>query len=322
MHIVVIGLGAIGGFYGTLLVRYAKANPALRVSFVARAATYTALKDFGSRLMIKKNNFGEMQETLIVEKDLNLYESYNSVPIKDDEDVFVLLCTKSKDTIEVCNDIKSKLTNKTHVVSIQNGVENESRISSVLGLGHAIGALTNIAAETLEPGVFLQKGNYGLIIGELDETLSARVTQLNDILNAAGINSKISKHIQLDMWSKLVWNASFNPLSVLYEKTTGQLLENLEHRRSIELLMQETRQVAEAEGHKLPADIVENHISRTDVPEWYDFRPSSLQDFQNRKSLEIDDLLGVVIRVGVKHGIATPEARRIYDLIQEKLLGK
>jgi 2-dehydropantoate 2-reductase len=326
MHIIVFGVGAIGGFYGTKLSKYLReSNSSTRLSFVARGNTYNTLKHSGSKLICQKNTIGEMQDTIILEPKINVFKHYSELEINPDEYTLVLLCVKSKDTISASQDIKNKFTSKTVVVSIQNGVENEERIASVIGYENVIGALTNVAAETLEPGIYLQKGSYGLLIGELpgNENLCwgehLRAKEIFNIFSFADINIKISSNIYYDLWSKLVWNAAFNPTSVYYEATIGQLLADTNIRKEIVGIMAEVKKTAELNGFKLSDDVDRKHLERTDVPEWYDFRTSMLQDFQQGKEIELDELLGVVVRSAQKHNYPVPFAQALYDKLKNKL---
>lgn len=327
MHFVIFGAGAIGGFYGTKLAKYIKENNSdYRLSFIARGKTFDVLKNNGSKLICKKETLGEMQETIIMEKNLNVYERYQDLEIKPDEYTTVLLCVKSKDTLSCCEDIKENFSDYTLVISVQNGIENEERIISTLGEKHCLPALTTVAAEVLEPGIYLQKGNYGLVMGELEQNRpiqwnsKQRLEAINDIFNAADIKSIVVDDIYQKLWSKLVWNASFNPTSVLYEKTIGPLMADKRILELIQGVMCEVKALAEAEGYKLADDVVEKHIERTNTPAWYDFRTSMLQDFQNDKPIELDDLLGVVIRKAKKHNLVVPNAKKLLGEMEEKLM--
>jgi 2-dehydropantoate 2-reductase len=326
MHIVVFGVGAIGGFYGTMLSKYFReSNSSIRLSFIARASTYDALRLSGSKLICQKNTIGEMQDTVIFEPKINVYRTYSELEINPDEYTIVLLCVKSKDTIQASLDIKNKFTDKTVVLSIQNGVENEERIAGVLGYQNVIGALTTVAAETLEPGIYLQKGNYGLLIGELpgNEKLAwqdrLRLDIVAEVFSKAGINLKITSNIYYDLWSKLVWNAAFNPTSVYYEATVGQLLANSGIRKEIIGIMAEVKKIAELSGFKLNDDVDHKHLARTDVPEWFDFRTSMLQDFQQGKEIELDELLGVIVNSADKYNYPVPYSKALYEKLKKKL---
>lgn len=327
MHIVIFGVGAIGGFYGTKIAHYInKTKPEdLRISFVARGRTFQILSTQGSKLICKKGSFAEMQETIILEKDLDVFESYSDLEINSEELTVVLVCTKSKDTIPAALAIKRKYHENTLIISVQNGVDNEEKIASILGSQNVIGCLTNVAAETLEPGIYLQKGSYGLLVGELEANHEAtfkgqnRIELLEKLFSKAEINIKTTENITKDQWSKLVWNASFNPLSVLYEETVGKLLDQPKIKERILSVMKETLAVAKAQGINLADDIAQKHIERTSAPVWYDFRTSMLQDYQKGKAIELNELLGVVVERGKKYNTPTPEASNLYDELKAKL---
>lgn len=327
MHIIVFGLGAIGGFYGTKLASYiqTKKPKNLKISFVARGKTLDVLKHQGSKLICKKENFGEMQETILLAGNINITDSYSKLNLDPNELNIVLLCTKSKDTIPVAMAIKRNFNHNTLVVSVQNGVDNEEKIASILGIDCVIGCLTNVAAETLEPGVFMQKGSYGLVIGELEANLGKkhrdkeRIKILEQVFSEAGIRVKTTETIKKDQWSKLVWNASFNPTSVLYEKTVGELLADPKIKKRIIAVMSETVAVAKAQGIDLTDDVAEKHIERTSSLDWYDFRTSMLQDFQNNKAIELNELLGIVVKRAEQFSVEAPEARKLFEDLQAKL---
>lgn len=302
VHFVVLGMGAVGGFYGLRLAKHLQEHPGeFGLSFIARGKTLEALREGASLIDCD-------EDTKFT--GLNCFGSFGDIDFKANEQVVVLLCVKSKDTLEAVNSIDR---NDIAVISIQNGVENEQRIASVLGEERTIGALTNIAAEALEPGNYINKGKYSLVIGELDGSSSERLERIMELLRAAGINTRISENIYKELWSKLVWNAGFNPTSVLYQMTVGELLADPEIRAIIVGVMQEVKQVAHALGYDLADDLDQKHIARTDTPEWYSFRTSMLQDHQKGKVIELDDLLGVVVRKGQELGLGVSVSKKLYQ---------
>jgi len=318
VHLVVYGVGAVGGFYGgELAIWLGKETPSnIRLSFVARGQTYEVLKNHGLSLQTST-------EEILIEKP-NVYPSYLGLEIKAEEKTIVLLCVKSKDTAEAAQNIKNNFSTETFVVSVQNGIKNEDRLCEALGPHHVIGCLTNIAAEVISPGVYLKKGSYTLIIGELNNSNETwdgktRIKVIEEILLGAGINVKISEKIKQDQWSKLVWNTAFNPLSVVHEANVGQLLANPESRKTIQEVMREVKLIAAAEGYPLAPDVDQKHIERTDVPEWFDFKTSMLQDYQRGKELETYDLLGIIVELGAKYQIPTPYSQQVLKELESKL---
>ena len=320
MHFIVFGVGAIGGFYGASMLDYIKQNPEHKLSFVARGKTLDILQNQGLKLTCIKENFGKMEENTIIANDLKVYDKVYNADIDPKELTVILLCSKSGGTLEAAQDIKKILNDNIRVISVQNGVENEDLLVKELGEKAVIAALTTVAAETLEPGIYLQKGNYGLFLGEYKPQKAGEVLQeIHKTFREAGIKAHLKDDMKQALWSKLVWNASFNPLSVFLEATVGPIMNTPEHLARIRAIMNEVVAVAKAQDINLKEDIVDDHINRTSEPEWIDFRTSMLQDFQKGKELEIEELLGVVVRKGKEFEIKTPEAALLYEDLKKKL---
>ncbi len=314
MHILIYGVGAVGGCYGALLARYIEQNPEHQLSFIARAETLKALRSQGIELRrLAVSDMGEALHDETIRLPVSAYGSIDECSSPVD---VVLVCVKSRDTIDVAKSLHGKLKDSAYVVSVQNGVENEERLASILGYQKVLACYTNIAAENVAPAIYLQRERYRIVFGELPGNESyKRDIQLAEFMRGASINAKTSTNIYRDLWSKLVWNVGFNPLSALYKQSTGPLIA--EHKDTILALMRETRMVAHAQGIMVPDDIVEFHFKNTNNPAWDHFRTSMLQDRLASKPIELDEILGVVIERGRRYGVATPYAEQVYrDLSQ------
>ncbi len=311
MHIVVYGVGAVGGFYGTMLARGLSTEHQL--SFIARAKTLEVLKTKGIELVRSAvSDLGEASHDDLIKLPVNVYATMDELPSPAD---VVLVCVKSKDTIEVAKAIK--LSKDAYVVSVQNGVENEEKLASVLGIKNVLGCLTNVAAENIEPGRYIQKGRYEISFGELPENKNFnRAEELKNLMRAAGINAKTTDDIYKSLWTKLVWNTGFNPLSALYKLEVGPLIA--QHKETILALMEETLKVAHAQGIMIRDDVVTWQFDNTNTKIWENFRTSMMQDVIANKPIELDDILGVVIRRGREYGVATPVSERVFAMIAKR----
>lgn len=312
MHIVVYGLGAIGGFYGSLLLKAAKT----KVSFLARGQTFKIVSEQGLQLkhnIAKDDSANELFETL--KQKVDVYDNYSDIESPD----IVLLCVKSKDTSAAAKDIKKNLGKETYVVSVQNGVENEEILAEELGKERVMPCLTNIASQVEEPGKILKTGDYSIVLGEFDGQITKRLALLEKTFKEADINVVLSKQIYQDQWRKLVWNTGFNPISALHELEAGPLLENPVYRKTMRGIMDETVAVAHAQGIMIPDDTTEKWLKRTDVPEWYHFKTSMLQDILRARPIELEELLGIVIRKARELGLKTPYAESVYEPLKAKI---
>ncbi len=315
MHIVIYGVGAVGASYGARLVRHILNHPEHQISFIARGKTLAALQANGLELVRRAvSDFDETPFDEVIQLPINVYASMAELSSPAD---VVLVCVKSRDTLEVAKALQDYLGDDSYAVSVQNGVENEEKLVSVLGAKKVLGCFTNIAAENLSPGRYIQKGRDQITFGELPEnTKLNRAEALAELMRKANINAKTTEDIYKSLWTKLVWNTGFNPLSALYELEIGPLIA--QHRESILGLMEETRKVAHAQRIMIRDDVVSWHFNNTNTPAWESFRTSMMQDALAGKAIELDDILGVLIRRGQEYGVATPYAQEIYTLCQVK----
>lgn len=309
MHIVIYGIGAIGGFYAYHLAKYARENPGeLKLSLVARGKTHEILKTEGLSIEIEQDGKTESHNIAV-----GVFDDISKVENPD----YILLCTKSKDTISAAKDILSCPASPS-VVSVQNGVDNEDKLASVLGEDKVIGALSYIGAENRGPGKYFQSGSYFLMLGELDKG-SKRVTELYELLSKAGVKARISDDIRRDLWEKLIWNAAFNPISALYEKDLGSLVSDTENLSDIEAIFSEAKQVAKGLGIQIREDRVDELFKRSFEAGLAKFKTSMLQDHLKGKAIELDELMGILIEKAQELGIEVPRTKSIYNDLKAKL---
>src|SRR5688572_28547190 len=111
----------------------------------------------------------------------------------------------------------------------------------------------------------------------------------------------------------MIWNAPFNAICALTDKSAGQVLE-----RAPELVreaMREVIAVARAEGVQVPDAMVEVmlQVSRVEYPQT---EPSMLQDVRAHRVTEVDILQGAVAERGQALGVETPVLRTLAALIR------
>lgn len=316
-HIITYGVGAVGGFYSGKLAAYLQEQPgAFCLSLVSRGRCLEELKAKGLELTLVDGG----ETTTNIYTNFDLYSSFAEINFQAEDEVIVLLCVKSKDTQACAEDIATNLpTNNAYVISVQNGVENEETIASVLGIERTVGSITNVAAEMPSYAKYIQKGGYGLFLGELPQNKSnTRLDSLVELFNKIHITTTLKDDVLTAAWSKLVWNSSYNPLSALYEMEIGPLVQ--EHSEEILGIMNETVQVAKSLGIALDDDVAQKHFDRTNHPDWKTFKTSMYQDVLAGKGnkLEVKYLLGVIVRKAAELKLAVPFAEQTYSKVCEK----
>ncbi|MBI3590711.1 MAG: 2-dehydropantoate 2-reductase [Candidatus Melainabacteria bacterium] len=310
--LLIFGTGAVGGYYGGMLVK-----AGFDITFIARGKNLEALKNNGLTLIIngKKENF-----------PINVLETLHATSLKKTFD-YIFICVKSMDTKDAALKIKNNVGYHTNVLSFQNGVDNEEIIGEVIGIDKVIGSSVYVTSKQVAPGVIDQFGYNAVMFGELDKSESKRVSELKSILESSGIVCVLSKDILGDLWNKLVWNASFNPVSVLTEKTVDKMLSDKETFELIKNIMLEVKNVALAHGIGIRPDTVEFNINRsknitpnaTLSQDFKGFKTSMLQDFERGKPIELEEIVGVVIRKAKEKNVSVPNIFNVYTRLKEKV---
>ncbi len=306
LRLLIFGTGAVGGYYGGMLAKAGLHNPAIDVTFIARGKNYEALKNNGLTLIKDKER--ENFKINVVETQF-----IASLPTFD----YILICTKSLHTKDACESIKSIVSENTTIASFQNGIENEDIICKYFGKERTIGALAFVASKLLEPGVVYQFGYNGGFVGELDKTITQRVKDLSEMFQKSGVDVKVSPDILAELWNKLVWNTSFNSISVLTGKTVDEILNDNETHTLLESIMTEVKNTAIAQGINIRPDVIEYNIKRSYY--YTGFKTSMLQDFEAGREMELEGLVGIVIKKAKEKNLKVPNVESVYNQIKKKI---
>jgi len=219
----------------------------------------------------------------------------------------VIVLVKSFNTREAVENAGPVIGDKTIILSLQNGLGNEEIIGEIAGKNHVLGGRTFAGASVLGPGhvvaSFAGKETY---IGELDGTVTERVTRIAEEFKQAGFVMTVSSNIVGIMWDKLLVNVATGALCAITRLPYGGLYRMPELKECALEAVSEGMAVAKASGVKLSMkDPTEAWIKASEgLPE--DFKPSLLQSLEKGLKTEIDFINGAVVRYGEKCGIPTP----------------
>jgi 2-dehydropantoate 2-reductase len=199
------------------------------------------------------------------------------------------------------------------VCSVQNGIGSEEVVAE--HVARVIRGVCLPAGHVTAPGAVNMDAPGTTWIGPF-EPAPARdeeIAALGEALNRAGMPTEVEADARGAQWTKLLFNASTNPLAALTGLTHGELCDQPALRRTVTALVDEGKAVAEALGITLDSD-PDELISRAAV-ENHDHRPSMLQDAAAHRPTEIDALNGGIVRAGAAAGVPTPLHAAIAALI-------
>ena len=303
MRVAVMGTGGVGGYYGGMLARTGE-----DVTFIARGDHLEAMLSSG--LTLKTTHAGEF-----------------NIPVKATDDPgeigivdLVIFCVKTYDTDTAALIIRPLIGPQTVVMSLQNGVENEERIARVVGEKHVIGAAAYISSVIEAPGVINQSWVLKVYLGELSGEPSPRTGQLVKAFEHAEVAAEIPPDIHAAMWSKLLRISAFAGVGCVTRLPAETILSCPETTSLFWGVVEESYAVARAGGIDMPDDFIDQFrgIISTLAPT---LRPSMYYDLEAGRRLELEELIGTVIRLGEKHSVAAPLTFAIYAALKPYVNG-
>lgn len=297
IRICVVGCGAVGSLFAAHL---AKAGEAEVWAYDVWKEHVDAMRQDGLRLS------GAAEFTATVHATTDPAE----IPRCD----YGIVATKAIHTRNAITHTARVFDENSAVCSVQNGVGNEEIIAEKIKL--VIRGTTFPAGHAIAPGHvgFDIKGDTWIGPFEPSKTPMNKVEELAGLMTRSGMNTIALQDARGAQWTKLVFNASTNPvggLTLLHHGAatrfgpTGQLFNDL---------MAEGEAVAAKMGIKLHGDPRDLVRKGANAPGKH--RASMLQDVLAKRQTEVDFMNGAIVQWGEKVGVPTPLNKAVWALIK------
>ncbi len=296
VRILIVGSGGVGGYFGARL-----AQNGADVTFVARGEHASAMRQHG--LLVESKVHGVFRVAARVLE----------APSGERFD-FILIAVKNPATRAVASLWRESLAQGGAVLSLQNGVTAEGVLAEYFPKSQVLGGLCYVGARVKSPGVIEHTAAGRIVMGPLEPAQAPLADRVQKTLSRHGIPTELSPDIKTELWRKLLWNASLNPITALVRLPIGLLLKDPAGHALTEAAMRETLQVARAEGARLSEeDVVE---ALTQARDWDEVTTSMHQDLEAGRPLELEALVGDVVRLAERHQIAAPTLKTLYATLQ------
>lgn len=296
MRIVILGAGAVGGYFGGRL-----AQAGHDVVFIARGEHLKAMQSRGLRVDSIDGDF--------VLPSIEATDNPSGVRGVD----VVLVCVKTWQLFETAHTMAPLIDEKTFVVPLLNGVESHLKLAEILGFKHVLAGLAKIVCVIAEPGHIRHTGMKPYIaFGELDNKRSDREKRLLQAFKDAGIKADVPPDINAALWEKFLFVVSWGGVGAITRSPIGVLRRLPETRKMLEQAMGEIFAVARAHCVPLPNDVVTKTMSFVDaLPAG---GTTSLQrDIEEGRRSELDAWNGAVLRLGRDSKVPVPLHTFIYN---------
>ena len=297
-RIAVVGVGAIGGYYGAKLAYRGR-----DVHFLMRG-DLRQVRRSGIRIRGRTEN--------VHLPKVNAYAYSEEIGPCD----LVLVAVKATSNADLLSLVPPLLHERTMLLTLQNGLGNEELLAKNFGAERVLGGLCFVCLNRVAPGLIEHYDVGRLVIGEYGGCPLARTHEVAREFKRCGVVCTVAENIGLERWRKLVWNIPFNGLSVVAGglDTAAILADDALRARTL-TLMNEVIAAANKCGYRLPTSAAQEQIKRTEPLGAY--KPSTLIDFEAGRRLEIEAIWGEPLRRACAAGMAMPELERLYTELKE-----
>ncbi|BFO67530.1 ketopantoate reductase family protein [Chryseobacterium sp. KCF3-3] len=307
-HIVVVGLGGVGGYFGFKINQTNETSGKYTVSFVARGETYDKVKENGLTLLSPEHSNSQTHPNAIVE---------NISEIKNPD--LVLICVKEYDLENVCKQLLLVIHKDTVLLPMMNGADIYDRIRTIIPDHTVLPTCVYVASHIKERGTVEHKGNAGkIIVGRDPEHFSVPVEWITELLSESKIDFDFKDNSLKDIWTKFIFIASFGLVTAKHNSSMGAVCTDEQQKNEATGIMKEIKQIAAKKGIDLQEDIIDATFNKAST---FPFEtPTSLQlDINSgKKDNELELFAGAVLKYGAETGVETPFTQKIYTEIKAK----
>ena len=288
MRILVIGAGALGGYFGACLARAGR-----DVTFLVRQRRAEQLARDGLRVVSPHGDFTVPAATVLTD---DLHEPFD----------LVLVATKSYSLHEAMEQFAPAVGPATAILPILNGMAHLDALSTRFGADHVLGGMAAISAALDADGRVVQMiPIHDLVYGEISGGLSERTCALSTLFAGSGFNAKASEAVMQDMWDKWVGVGISAGMTCLMRASFGDILVAPGGREAILRLVGECSAVATAAGFP-PSQAFIKSVTTLFTSVGSPIKASMLRDIERGSGTEGEHVLGELTARARTLGVVTP----------------
>jgi 2-dehydropantoate 2-reductase len=300
MKLLILGAGALGGYFGGRLHQ-----AGTDVTFLVRAARAEKLKAEGLRIQSPR---GDAALTVKTVGDGSLGGPYD----------VVLLSCKAYDLDSAMDAIAPAVGAETVIVPVLNGIKHLDALDARFGRERVVGGVARIGATLSPEGAVVHSSPFAAVsVGERDKGRAPRplLVTFAEALKRAGIDGGLHPDIVQDMWDKWVMLGTLASLTCAFRAPVGDVLGADDGEAIVRETIAECRGVAAAGGHE-PSAAALQMVEGIVLARGSMFAASMLHDLERGGRVEADHIVGDLLARAAAAGIAAPNLRFAYAHLQ------
>ncbi len=285
MKVLVLGAGAIGGYFGGRM-----AAAGVDVTFLVRPGRRAQLERDG---LVIESSLGNVKMPV---------KTVEAAELRPDYDIVLLTC-KSYDLGSAMDAIAPAMKGKCAVVPMLNGMSHFETLDERFGRDNVFGGLCAIVATMKKDGTIVQMGPlHRIVIGARSAgDAIARCEAFADALVQSKVEVENSERIDQDLWEKVVFLSAAAGLTCMFRANIGEILGAPGGIEAIDRFLKTNMEISAREGFPLREDAVTFCNVRLKTPSA--LTASMLRDIEGGHAVESDHVVGFMLNLARKHGL-------------------
>lgn len=296
----ILGMGAVGGYFGGLLAKAYFESDTIEIVFIARGETQKTIAQNGLKI-----NTDVTEITVFP----SIVSDVSAIIGKLD---YLICATKTYDIEESLLSIKKNINKNTIILPLYNGVDAPERISDLFPDNEVLQGCVYIVSMIVSSGVIKKIGTYEKLFFGSRTAPIASLNKLQTIFEKASIENYLVDDIEETVWEKFIFISALASATSYLNQNIGEILNSQASRGVYVSLLNEITMIAAVKGLKLPADIILQTILKLEKTP-HDATSSMHRDLMAGRKIELFSLTEFVVNEGIKYEIETPTYQMVLD---------
>jgi 2-dehydropantoate 2-reductase len=288
MRILVVGAGAVGGYFGGRLAAAGR-----DVTFLVRARQAEAIRNQGLRIVSPHGNAVVQPRLVLASQLIGPYD-------------VVMLCIKAYSLEGAMQDCAPAVGPETMILPQLNGMRHIEVLAQRFGEERVLGGACFIASDVDAEGRIVQLTEiHRLVYGELNGKASVRMAALDQALQGAGFEARSSDHILQEMWEKWVLLSSLGATTCLLRGNIGEIAAVPRGTDIARAILAETSAISRTSGYP-PGEAFLARTEKMLTNPGSALTSSMYRDMSRNAPVEVEQILGDLVERGRGVGVAAP----------------
>lgn len=294
MRVLVVGAGAVGGYFGGRLLEKGE-----DITFLVRERRKKQLEERGLVIRSVHGDAVLMPKTLVTGEKAEPFD-------------VVVFSNKAYHLQEAIRDAKPYAGETTIVLPLLNGMAHMEVLWREFGKENVLGGLCFIETTMDQDGTIIQSSpSHDVKFGEWSGEITERVRALHELFSNCNARFHLSEQIVTDMWHKYLFIATMSGVTTLFRAPMGPVRSGEYGQELLFALLKEIAAIMRAHGAPIAANIEEKQLAQMNEMS-PDMKSSMQRDMEKGNMVEVDHLQGYLLTLAKQYQIDAPLLKAVY----------